>query len=124
MEIKRIVVIEDSESLLSLLEMLLMSYLLKLGISAEIHLFSSADSYLSDFGDFVPNLILSDVDTKSRINGIELLQKIRAKVSNTFYVIMSGISENRYLALKFGADRFLEKPFKNEEIQAILRKIA
>ncbi len=123
MKIKRIVIIEDDELLLSLLEVLLGSYLEESGVVSNIYPFPNCDAYLNAFGDFVPDLILSDVNMIGT-NGLELLRAVRSKVPDTFYVIMSGISENRYLALKFGADRFLEKPFKNEEIQAILRKIA
>jgi DNA-binding response OmpR family regulator len=123
MKIKRIVIIEDDELLLSLLELLLGSYLEESGVVSNIYLFSSCDAFLSEFGNFLPDLILSDVNTKSRINGLELLKKLRKKIPKTLYVIMSA-NDYEEKALEFGADRFLEKPFDNNEIRAILQKIA
>lgn len=75
--------------------------------------FSAEDAieYLSqsDYADVV--LILSDINMPG-MNGIELLKWIKEKDSNLVVMIVTayGNEYNYNLAMKYGADAFLEKP--------------
>lgn len=64
-----------------------------------------------------PDLIIMDINMK-KMNGIEALVKIK-KIDNTSKVIMCSSASNKEAlvrSIEAGADYFIIKPFKNEEV--------
>ena len=120
---KNIVLIEDNRSIMDVLSMLIRCYFEELpSIFCQLHCFFSADDFLRVGINFIPDLILSDVNMPGK-SGLELLGELRQKFFLSKYIIMSANRENKELAIALGADYFLEKPFKNEEIQKIMKMI-
>ena len=71
----------------------------------------------------VPDLLFSDVNMPG-LSGLELLEKLRPKMSGTFYVVMSGESDNQDPAMELGANYFLSKPLVAKEVRGVLQQIS
>ena len=59
-----------------------------------------------------------------RMDGIELLRRIREQRSNTTFVLITGDGSERLAveAMKLGAYDYIKKPFENEELTAVVRR--
>ncbi len=72
-----------------------------------------------------PDLILLDLQS-SRIDGLAMIGRLRANLSRreTPIVVSSGTltAGDRTLALKAGADGFLQKPFQTKDLQNVVGK--
>ena len=71
------------------------------------------------------DLVLADVDMKP-IDGIELLQQLRAYDPKACVVIMTGFAsaDTAIMALKHGAFDYLKKPYKIAELMQALKRCA
>lgn len=67
--------------------------------------------------------VLSDINMP-KINGIEVLSKIRLEKIDIPYIILSGFGDKSNLAkaITLGATDFLDKPFDDEELLKVLDK--
>lgn len=74
---------------------------------------------------YSPEIILSDV-RMPRMNGIDMLYKIREKAPGTIFIFMSGYSDKEYLkaAIKLRAVNYVEKPLDLAEIEQAVRTAA
>ena len=72
-----------------------------------------------------PDLVVSDIRIPE-IDGIELVKLVRSKGIDVHFVLISGYQEFQYAqdALRYRVDDYLLKPIEEEEVAAILRKIA
>lgn len=72
-----------------------------------------------------PDIILSDV-RMPRMNGIDMLYKIRESAPDTSFIFMSGYSDKEYLkaAIRLQAVSYVEKPLDLEEIRQAVRTAA
>lgn len=70
------------------------------------------------------DLIISDI-SMPKLGGIELLKKIRENNQKTKFILMTGFSETLEMksAFDLGADDFISKPFKLNELQAKINKL-
>lgn len=72
-----------------------------------------------------PEIILSDV-RMPRMNGIDMLYKVRELLPDTVFIFMSGYSDKEYLkaAIKLRAVNYVEKPLDLTEIEQAVRSAA
>lgn len=110
---KRILVVEDDPSSSEILEEALVS------AGYEVDTAANAEEAFAKVKFWKPHLVLSDHDMPG-ISGLEMLKKLR---QNSFYVTLvfvSGRSDSKIIveALKEGADDFIKKPFRIDELLA------
>ena len=73
---------------------------------------------------YSPNLIITDV-RMPRMDGIEMLAKLREGGSRAHVILLTAYSDFAYAqsAIKLGADDYLLKPFRNEELIAAIDEV-
>ncbi len=113
----RVLYIEDSKAVAGLT----LSYLQKAGL--EVEHFTAADAALEHFRQHAFDLVISDVIVEGSLSGIGLLRAIRMlpdERRNTPFLALSGASDTlrKVLALRQGADDFIDKPVHREELLA------
>jgi two-component system, NtrC family, response regulator HydG len=69
------------------------------------------------------DLVISDL-RMPRMDGIELLRKVREQRADTIFVLITGEGSERHAveAMKLGAYDYLKKPFENDELTAVVRR--
>lgn len=88
--------------------------------------FTSLDQISAEISELWSDLILLDLGLAG-LSGLELLRRLR-ETSNTPVIILTGNSteSNELLAMGYGADDFILKPYKSEllllRIRAVLRR--
>ncbi len=75
------------------------------------------------FKEASPDLVLSDV-RMPKMSGIQLLETIRETNPDTPVVLMTAQAslQSAIQAVNLGATHYVQKPFKNEELVAILQR--
>lgn len=119
------VICDDNKSILDRLSKILDSIFIKHYIDAQI-VFSSTNPF--SVLDFVnqnkTNVLVLDIDLKSSINGIDLVEKMRKTNKDTYVIFTSAHLEYILIAYKCKTFDFIPKPFTYEKIeQTILRLI-
>ncbi len=73
---------------------------------------------------YSPSLIITDV-RMPRMDGIEMLARLREAGCRAHVILLTAYSDFAYAqkALKLGADDYLLKPFRNEELIAAIDKV-
>lgn len=73
---------------------------------------------------YSPNLIITDI-RMPRMDGIEMLARLREQGCRARVILLTAHSDFAYArsALKLGADDYLLKPFRNEELIAAIDKV-
>lgn len=73
---------------------------------------------------YSPNLIITDV-RMPRMDGIEMMKRLRQKGCKAHVIILTAYSDFSYArsALQFGADDYLLKPFRDQELIAAIDKV-
>lgn len=68
------------------------------------------------------DLVVSDIRLPGSLSGVDLLQKFKDSHPTSFFVLMTGFSElsETFEAYKYKPDGFLAKPFKKEDLFAII----
>lgn len=71
-----------------------------------------------------PDLALIDIQMPN-LDGIEVLRFIKSKSRNTVVVMMTGAGseETAVRAMKFGADEYITKPFRTDDVVELARKL-
>ncbi|MFS0775052.1 response regulator [Neobacillus sp. 3P2-tot-E-2] len=79
---------------------------------------------LEIFSKHKPQVILTDIKMPF-MDGLELLEKVKAENDNTYIIIISGYDEFQYAqkAVKLGAFDFILKPIELDYLEQILTKI-
>jgi len=64
------------------------------------------------------DLLLVDLVLPGRLNGLDIIKKIRTVLSNVYIIAYSGFSgiDITEKVIRAGADNFLPKPFKRQEL--------
>lgn len=73
---------------------------------------------------YSPNLIITDV-RMPRMDGIEMIQELRRRGCRAHVIILTAYSDFSYArsALQLGADDYLLKPFRDQELTAAIDKV-
>lgn len=111
----RILLVEDDNTMRSLLETLLQLE------GFETHSFGviDEDDLLENISTFQPDALLLDVHLQNT-SGIDVLQKIRQKSDMAIKIAMISGEDLAAECLSAGADKFLLKPFDTAEMIAWL----
>jgi CheY-like chemotaxis protein len=78
---------------------------------------------LNVFDEYSPDLVLTDIQMPI-MDGLELLEAIRDKKSNTIVIIITAFGTENYAiqALHLGANNYLKKPVSSQELLSLLKK--
>ncbi len=73
---------------------------------------------------YKPNLIITDV-RMPRMDGIEMMNRLRSAACRAHVIVLTAHSDFSYArsALQFGADDYLLKPFRDQELMAAIDKV-
>ena len=112
----RILVVDDEEAIRLALVELLRSQ------GHDVREAEAGDVALSALDGLAADLVLADL-RMPRMDGMQLLEAIRARFPETLVVLVTAQGDERTAvqALKLGAYDYLPKPFDNEEIRATVR---
>ena len=112
---QRILVVDDEPQITRVLRRSLVSQ------GYDVHIASDGDSALQTFGDWLPDLVVTDLAMPS-MNGLELCRKLRA-ISEVPIIVLSvrGEEKTKVEALDCGADDYVTKPFGMDELLARIR---
>jgi DNA-binding response OmpR family regulator len=115
---KTILVVDDEENLV-----LLMSAILQQEGYAAISA-NSGEEAVAAYAEAKPDLVLTDIHMPE-INGMELIKIIRKQDQNTPIITLTGFAslESMIEAYRLGADEFLVKPFKIDELLSIIEEL-
>lgn len=116
MDKPEILIIDDEESL----HEILIPYLQVIGIKAVSAMNGKAGlELLSDHASI--HTVITDIRIPG-VDGFDVLREIKSRRGNIRVIVMTGYSDKAIAiqALKLGADDFLEKPFRLEELGAII----
>jgi DNA-binding response OmpR family regulator len=114
-----IYIIEDDETMVGLLKTLLEME----GCQVSTYRHLQGLSIPNLINEIKPSLILMDVNLRE-LNGLEVLQEIKADPQvSAVKVIMSSGSDYKNLCLKFGADRFLLKPYMPDDLIEMISEV-
>lgn len=71
-----------------------------------------------------PDIVITDIQMPG-YNGLEIIQQVREKFPEIYFIIISGYRQFDYAhqAIKFGVEDYLLKPIKQDELNSILDKI-
>ena len=85
---------------------------------------NSGEDALIEVARTRPDLLLSDIRMKTRLDGLSLLEIIRREYPSTPVVLMTafGSMETAVRAVKEGAFDYISKPFNIDELVAIVRR--
>jgi two-component system, chemotaxis family, chemotaxis protein CheY len=116
---RKVLVVDDSKLLHRMFEMMLRQYPL-------VHAYDGKEALqrLSENGDV--DLVLLDMNMP-RMSGLELLEAMKAdaamKKIPVVLVTTEGSDEQTQRGLKAGAAAYVKKPFKNEELIAVVQRL-
>lgn len=113
----KILLIDDEPDILRVLSMSLRAD------GYEVLTAESGEAGLAVFDAQVPDIVLVDIKMPG-INGIEVLQEIKAKESFSEVIIITGHGDidNAVEALKYGASDFINKPVRDESLAVALQR--
>jgi len=99
---------------------------LKNAIEIEGHEYRAAENGkegLEFFSEFKPDLLLCDIQMPI-MDGLELLEAVRAKKSNSIIIMITAFSTEDYAveAFHLGANNYLKKPVRQAELLDLLQK--
>ena len=90
----------------------------------EAHFEQSGDDALSTLATHTPDVIVSDIRMKTRLDGLTLLAHVRRQSPQTPVVLMTafGSIETAVRAVKQGAYDYISKPFKMDTVVSTVRR--
>ncbi|MCC7404079.1 MAG: diguanylate cyclase [Bdellovibrionales bacterium] len=113
---KKILVVEDDQPVLEVVN----EALIQAGFETAVA--TSAHEAFAKIGEFQPDLVLSDHDMP-HMTGLDMLSQLRKNENYVSVIFISGRSDLRTVceALEIGADDYIRKPFRFEELIARIR---
>ena len=108
LEKKQIYILDDDESVLRSLKLLMVSY----GFAVDV--FSSADEFFSAVPNSAPGCLILDIHMPG-FNGWDTMQKLKRTRYNLPVIVITADKDDSFKqkALKAGAVGFLPKPFED-----------
>jgi len=116
-ESPHVLVIDDEQSLLETLEVLLEDE------GYEVSSALTGEEGLEAFDEDEPDLVLLDV-RMPKMDGVEVLEEIRGRSESVPVVLITAQASlnSAIQAVNLGANHYVRKPFSNEELLAIIRR--
>jgi len=113
----RVLVVDDEKSLVETVSLLLRRE--GFGVLSAL----SGEEALEIFDAEQPDLVLSDI-RMPKMDGVELLDAVRERSAETPVVLMTAQAslQSAIRAVNLGATHYVQKPFENEELVAVLRR--
>lgn len=110
---KRILIVEDDAAILFVLEEALRQE------GYEVKTAMAAAEAFQLVKSFQPHLVLTDNDLPE-VSGLEMLRELRSHENYVTVIFISGRTESQFIvdALKAGADDYVRKPFRMDELFA------
>ena len=117
--VMKVLIVEDDPSV----RLLLQTLVAEQGHTVQVAVDGAAG--LDVFRQLRPDLVLSDIQMP-HMDGLELLESIRAEDSDVLVVILtgSGSEEHAVRALRHGANNYLQKPIDDTDIIPLVQKYA
>ena len=117
----KVLIADDEEHICELIKLLIDWDGLGLTLVATVH---SGKEALEKYKELGPDIIISDI-RMSGISGLDLIKEVKKLNSDVNFLIISGYRyfEYAYEALRNGADDYIVKPIKEEDINNALKKI-
>ena len=114
----RFLVVDDEEHIREILAATLAP------LARAVHTAGSAEEALDVVRDENIDIVVCDVQMPG-MNGLEFLRKVKAEQPSVKFLMITahGTLDTAVQALRFGASDFLSKPFENEEIRNIARRL-
>jgi diguanylate cyclase (GGDEF)-like protein len=110
---KKILIVEDDGAILSLLDEALRQE------GYQVQTSTSAREAMERVKTFQPHLVLTDNDMPE-MTGLEMLREMRRQKNYVTVIFISGRADSQFVseALRAGADDYIRKPFRMNELQA------
>lgn len=85
---------------------------------------ANGEEALHKFEEDAPDLVLLDI-TMPNMDGIEVLQKMRAMNSGPTIVMCSAIEQSTKMmrAISLGASEYIVKPFTPDDLLSVIKKV-
>ena len=118
LEKKQIYILDDDESVLRSLKLLLVSY----GFAVDV--FSSAGEFFSVVPNSAPGCLILDIHMTG-LNGWETLRRLTETGSKRPVIVITADKDDRFKekALKAGAVGFLQKPFEDHYLLHMVNQV-
>lgn len=108
-ECLKIVAVDDDEGFRCLMVAVLRR------LTGEVSSFESASSAWEHIKASRVDILVSDVEMEG-MGGLELLSRVKRRLPKVKCILVSGNPGNESLALRLGADAFLQKPFSPADL--------
>ncbi|MGI6011281.1 MAG: response regulator transcription factor [Ruminococcus sp.] len=117
----KVLIADDEKHVCKLIEKLIKWDELHLQLVSVVH---SGSAALETFRVLRPDIIITDIRMPS-LNGIDLIKEIRQMDKDVSFLVISGYRffDYAYGALKYGAEDYIVKPIKENDINNALKKI-
>ena len=114
-----VLVVDDERGILDSLDILLRNE------GFEPHLAQGGKQGLDRISELSPDIVLSDIRMPS-VTGVEILAATRSSLPDTPVILMTAQAtlQSAVQAVNEGAFYYIQKPFRNDELVAILRRAA
>ena len=118
--LKRLLIVDDEETL----TFSLYQTFINAPIDCEVVTAASGEEALDRFEKNPFDLVITDLAMPG-MSGLDLLKSIKSQKADTQVVIITayGSEEREVSAYKYGADKYLEKPFDIREIKDLVLKM-
>ena len=117
----RVLLVEDEPNIIEAIRFILS----RDGWHVDIH--SNGETAVAAVRDRAPDVLVLDVMLPGR-SGYDILADLRADAATAKLPVLMltarGQKADRDMAMRAGADRFMTKPFANEEVLATVRALA
>ena len=112
------IICDDNQIILDKLEKILNDIFSRNGFEAQVALKSTNVDEVLDFVTFNKvDVLILDINLKSRLTGLELAQKVREFNKDCYLIFTTGHLEYAMLAYKFKTFDYLAKPITSERLE-------
>ena len=118
LEKKQLYILDDDESVLRSLKILMVSY----GFAVDV--FSSAEEFFNVVPKSAPGCLILDIHMP-KFNGWDTMQKLKKTGYNLPLIVITGDKDELFkdMALKAGAEGFLQKPFEDHYLLHMVNRV-
>ena len=118
LEKKQIYILDDDQSVLRSLKLLMVSY----GFAVDV--FSSAEEFFSNVPNSAPGCLILDIHLPG-FNGWDTMQKLAKTGYNLPVIVITADKDDHFKekAIKAGAVGFLQKPFEDHHLLHMVNRV-